>query len=132
MRVPGWQEAFAAEIAAARAKRFRWGRFDCCQFAAGCVAAVTGRDARELFAPYRTKAQAMEILASVGGMRGLLTRALGEPVHVSRATVGDIVLIDMGAGEQPAPCAGVHVLGPSRRKGLESWPLSRATAAWNL
>jgi hypothetical protein len=117
-------------MAAARQKRFRWGRFDCCQFAAGCVAAVTGRDARDLFEHYRTRRQAEQILATVGGMEGLITRALGAPVHPSRASLGDIVLIDMGAGPQPAVCSGVNCFAPARGKGLEPWPMRFATAAW--
>lgn len=64
-------------------------------------------------------------------MLGLLSRAFGAPVHCSRATHGDIVLIDMGRGEQPAVCMGVKSYAPGAHQ-LEHRDTLTATAAWNL
>lgn len=110
-------------------RSFRWGRHDCCQFVARASAAVTGVDRRDLFAVYRNRREAAAILADCGGMAGLLTKAFGEPVHVSKASAGDVVLIDMGRGEQPAVCMGVNSFAPGRRN-LEPWPTRLARLAW--
>lgn len=131
MRVVGWQESLAQVFSDAHGKPFRWGTHDCCLFVARCSRALTGVDRRAIFAAYRTRLEAQEILATCGGMRGLLTRAFGEPVHCSRATHGDIVLIDMGRGEQPAVCMGVKSWAPGRR-ALEWRDTLTASAAWVL
>lgn len=112
-------------------KRFRWGRYDCCQFAALAVHAVTGRDPREIFPTYRTRAEAESIIAGLGGLEGIATRALGSPVHQSLATRGDIVLCDFGRGLQPALCIGVYCVAPGRL-GLERRMTLDAVAAWRV
>lgn len=131
MRVLGWQESLAQVFDDAHGKRFRWGAHDCCLFVARCSRALTGVDRRAIFAAYRTRGEAQEILTTCGGMRGLLTRAFGEPVHPSRATHGDIVLVDMGKGPQPAVCMGVRAFAPGARN-LEWRDTLTATDAWIL
>ena len=122
---------YAALIEEAQGRRFEWGAWDCCQFAARDVEAVTGRDPRELFPPYTSEAEAESIIAECGGMQELITRALGESVQPSRAMRGDIVLCDMGRGLQPAVCTGVYCVAPGAR-GLERRASLDALAAWNL
>lgn len=129
MRADHWQQALHSVFAAAHGHRFRWGYHDCFQFAAKCVKAVSGVEYRRLFPKYKTRAEAEALLAAHGGARGLLIAALGEPVHVSRAGAGDVVLIDMGRGEQPAVCMGVECFAPGRSR-LHPYPTKNATAAW--
>jgi hypothetical protein len=131
MRLSNWEAELQRELDAAAGRRFRWGHHDCCQFAALCVRAVCGYEGRLLFPRYRTRREAEQLLEAEGGMRSLLIKALGQPVEVWRARKGDIVLIDMGRGEQPAVCNGVKSYAPGR-KGLEPWPTARASAAWVL
>jgi hypothetical protein len=131
MRRPDAIERLAALLREAQGKRFRWGRWDCCIFSARVHEAVTGEDPRRLFPKYHTRKEAEAIIADCGGMRGLICRALGEPVHVSRANRGDIVLCDFGRGEQPAVAYGVHCFAPGRL-GLMKRPLALATAAWKI
>lgn len=130
-RIAGWQAALADVMQDAFGRSFRWGRNDCCQFVARAAAAITGVDGRHFFPQYHTRAGAEEILTACEGMRGLLTKAFGEPVHWSRAGHGDIVLVDMGKGEQPAVCMGVNSYAPGRR-GLEFRPTRTASAAWTI
>lgn len=129
MRRDRWQQALQGVFDNAHGRRFRWGRHDCFQFAARCVRAVAGVDRRIPFPRYHTKAGAEAILREYGGARGLLIAALGEPVHPSRASVGDIVLIDMGLGEQPAVCMGLECFAPGMRN-LQPRKTLNATAAW--
>lgn len=129
VRVPNWQEVFARELIAAQGKRFRWGYWDCCQWANRMRAALTGNDARSLFPAYRTKAEALTILKDCGGMRGLIERTLGIAIHPAFAQPGDIVLADFGRDLQPGICGGVWSFSPSRI-GLEKRKTDSAVAAW--
>lgn len=129
MRVTNWREELDAVFAAAHGRKFRWGYHDCLQHAARCVAAVTGYDARILFPRYQTKTEADAILEREGGIRALIIRALGEPVHVSRAGVGDVVLFSLPHGLQPAVCMGLESFAPGRRR-LVPYKTATAIDAW--
>jgi hypothetical protein len=131
MRVINWQQEFAREMEAAQSKRFRWGSWDCCQWPARMVQAITGRDTRDLFPKYRTRREAEVILKDCGGMLDLVSRALGPSMHPSFATVADIVLADFGLGLQPGVCGGVWSFSPGRR-GLERRKTDSAVAAWKI
>lgn len=131
MRIVGWLEALEEVFRQAQGRQFRWGRHDCCQFAARCVRAMTGDEKRDLFDGYRSRPAAEQILNQLGGMRALITQALGEPIPVAFATIGDIVLIEMGNGEQPAVCMGVNSFAPGRRN-LVHRATHCAIAAWRV
>jgi hypothetical protein len=133
MRVTDWHPRMIEVFEGAHGKRFRWGYHDCCQFAAKVRRAVTGADPRKTFPRYRTKEAAAALLETHGGMLGLLTHGLGEPVHASRACDGDIVLVDFerGQGPQPAVCRGVYSYAPGMRT-LQKVETLKATAAWVL
>ncbi len=131
MRVANWQDELRAVFAAAHGRRFRWGYHDCFQFTARCYRAVLGDEKRALFPKYSSKTEAEAILAEFGGARGILTHALGEPVHPARAGMGDIVLIDMGLGLQPAVCMGLESFAPGRTL-LHPRKTLTAVAAWVL
>jgi hypothetical protein len=131
MRIVGWLEELDRTFSYARGRRFEWGRHDCCLFAARCVRAISGENKRILFPPYRKRAEAQLILEQLGGMRALITRALGEPKPTSFATIGDVVLIEMGNGEQPAVCMGLYSFAPGRRN-LVHRATRDALAAWTV
>lgn len=133
MRAPNWHQRLIRVFESAHGKRFRWGRHDCCQFAARVFRAVRGEDPRKLFPRYHTKEGALALIEQHGGMRGLIEHALGAPVHPSRAGDGDIVLVDFGRGqgEQPAVCRGVYSYAPGMRN-LQKVETLKASAAWVL
>lgn len=131
MRVTAWQDALHAVYASANGAPFKWGTHDCCQFAARCVASVTGQDHRLSFPKYASRRKALSILKAHGGMRAFIEKSLGAPVHPSQATAGDIVLIDMGQGEQPAVCLGLECCAPGRDR-LEYRRTLSAIAAWKI
>lgn len=131
MRVDNWHARLIEQFESAHGRRFRWGSHDCCQFARRVARAVTGQHLDKHFPRYRTRGEADAILATFGGMLGLLTHALGQPVHASRAGDGDIVLVDFGygQGEQPAVCRGRLSYAPGRRN-LQKVETLKAVAAW--
>lgn len=132
-RLPDAVPRLAALISKAQGKRFRWGLWDCCQFGGRTVHALHGRDPREIFPAYRTKAEAERIIANCGGLEGLTRTALADypQIHPSRATFGNILLHDFGRGLQPAVCVGVYCLAPMRR-GLDRRMTIDAFAAWDV
>lgn len=67
-----------------------WGVNDCVQFAADAVAHYGGR--RPELPRYTSEREASEIVASGGGLAALVARALGEPIHLKDAQLGDVVL----------------------------------------
>jgi hypothetical protein len=132
MRVANWQVVLRAEFSAAHGRRFRWGYNDCCQFVGRVSYAITGIDRRESFDRYRSRSGAEELLQQFGGMRGLLIHAFGEPMpNKAFASMGDIVLIDMGMGPQPAVCMGLNSFAPGR-SSLESRKTALAIDAWTI
>jgi hypothetical protein len=128
-RVTGWQENLEAVYRIAQRTDFRWGDFDCCQFALACIWAVSGVDHSDKFSTYVCEAEALGIIWARGGIQNMLREALGEPKPVAFARAGDIVLIDMGRGEQPALCMGINSYAPGAR-GLVARQTLRAVAAW--
>lgn len=126
-----WQlrlEAFARE----RARMpFAWGSNDCALFAADAVEAITGERLCEELRGHATAKEAMRVLRAVGGVRGVATRALGEPIPVLMAKVGDVVVIEAGKREALAICNGGTAIatGPN---GMAAVPMVQARAAWRV
>lgn len=133
MRLPDATVRLAELIRDAQSRRFRFGFWDCCQFSARSVHALTGRDPREIFPAYRSRAEAESIISECGGLDGLTRKALADypQIHPARAMFGNIVLCDFGRGPQPAVCVGVYCLAPARR-GLEKRMTLDAIDAWNV
>lgn len=90
MRLPNWENRLNATIAQWRARPFRWDR-DCARFAAACVIAQTGEDPiADLRSAYRTKREAMAILADKPMRKHLDERFSRVPPALARR--GDIAL----------------------------------------
>lgn len=131
MRCANWTDVLYAVVAEWAFRPFAYGSVDCCQFPAAVVQAMTGVDFREQFPAYSTQEEAEAILAQHDGMVGLLTFALGESVHVSRAKRGDVVAADFGMGMAAGICLGVQSCAPGAR-GLVFMPTADAVAAWRV
>jgi hypothetical protein len=131
MRVSNWQIALAAELERTRSLSFAWGSNDCCQFVGRVAMAITGANPLDLFPVYSSEDEARLVIESEGGFAAMLTKAFGEPKHVSRAHKGDAVLCDFGKGPQPAICDGIFSFAP----GDLCLPYRRtadALAAWSI
>jgi hypothetical protein len=131
MKVERWPERLQLVLDDAAGRRFEWGSSDCCEFVARCAQAVTGLDFRSAFPPYHSEAEAQALLEQHGGIRGLLCAAFGEARPREDASGGDIVLVDMGNGEQPAICLGAKCAAPGA-KGLVTHPVFGARCSWVL
>lgn len=92
-RLPDATVRLAELISVAQRRRFRWGAWDCCQFAARAVNALTGRDPRGIFPPYRTRAEAERVIDQCGGIEALAAEAL-KKLDTPKVQVRDITLSD--------------------------------------
>ncbi len=117
------------DVAAARAwdefagQPFCWGVVDCCQFTARYIYHHTGLNLAERWA-YTTEREALRLLAEHGGMRGLVSEALGyQPHDVGLIASGDVVLFDDGeGGEGVGIWLGYAVATVHREQGLGRLP----------
>jgi len=138
-RYEDWPRRLDDFLQAASERPFSWGERDCCTLAADAVQAMTGDDPYTLWrGKYKSARGAARIVAKAGGLVGLWTQLLGQPVAPLMARRGDVVVV---GGVACAPgwseAAGVVDLtgmwiacaGPA---GLVSLPLSAAVAAWRV
>lgn len=94
-RVDNWPTKLAELIESNRDRRFRWGSFDCCIWAAICVDAIRGDNIVDrIKSEYSNKSQAIEYLARFGSTESAITEYLGEPQHINMTSRGDVVVID--------------------------------------
>lgn len=129
MRLHDWPQRLDAYIESQRGAFFAWGTSDCCQFIAGAIAAVTGNDLRALFAPYADEAGAKVLLDEHGGLAGLLSHALGDPIHVSQMGRGDVCIT--GHDGAARVCTGSYLVSFGQ-DGLDFVKRTRAAIAWRV
>lgn len=111
-RLEGWPQLLDAAIERARSRAFAYGDFDCLLFPAEVVLAITGTDfASQYRGKYHDEAGADQILDEYGGsIEQLVTAYLGEPVHVSAARRGDVVVATLATREGgDRDCAGICI-----------------------
>lgn len=131
MRRADWQSRLAEFARERLVMPFEWGRNDCCLFTVDAVWAMTGQDHAITFRGYDTALGAERLLKANGGVRGLATKAWGEPVPVAFAAVGDPVLMLNEGRELLAVCNGTSAIsaGPD---GVVALDMSAALAAWKI
>lgn len=133
MRLHDWQLRYAKECNKWRDAPFKWGEHDCCLWAANIVLALTGQDfANDLRFSYDSALGAAKVLERLGGVEAIATAALGEPVPVLMAGVGDIVCIDQEGRRSLAVCNGTNVLAVAAAGGLAVLPLTDAVLLWKV
>lgn len=129
-RLPDWQlrlEAFTRERAS---MPFAWGTNDCATFAAACVEAMTGVRPLPELRGY-SALQAVRLIEERGGLRGIATEVLGEPIPAAFAAVGDVVLVRMGKADALGICNGSCAMGPGEA-GIEMAAMGAVMAAWRV
>jgi hypothetical protein len=130
-RFQDWQVRFEAFLKARRREPFAWGSNDCALFAADAVEAITGEHLCPQLRGHRNVRQALRTLACEGGVRGIATQALGEPIRPVFARVGDVVVVPAGKRESLAVCNGQTALLPGP-DSMAAVSMRLALAAWRV
>ncbi|AOZ10356.1 hypothetical protein BKK80_32740 [Cupriavidus malaysiensis] len=131
-RQQDWPSRLAAFIEARRARAFSWGESDCCLFVCDGIAAMTGSDPGARWRGlYQGERGARRVLRDNGGVAGIATQVLGEPVAPALAGRGDVALIDTPEGEALALCVG-GMLAAQGREGIVFHSMDAAKAAWHV
>lgn len=128
-RLHDWPQRLDSYVAGLRDVPFSWGAADCCQFIAGAIHAVTGEDLRELFPAYADEAEANVLLDQFGGLEGLLTHALGEPIHVSQMGRGDVCITSHDGAARVCTGGYLRAFGAD---GIDCVKRNRAAIAWRV
>lgn len=138
-RLSDWQTRLHAYLTSCRARRFEWGRWDCCLFVCDAVQVVTGTDPAAAFrGEYQSCLGALRAIHYVGdactleGVVRRVTAALGmAEVRPSFAQRGDVVLVG-----PPHDClALVGLRGEilaATEQGLAEVPAQFALRAWRV
>lgn len=107
MKTEGWQDRFFAYLETARIRKFEWGTFDCCLFAADVVDVVSGSTFREELATcYTDEASALAYIASFGSLDAAVSSWLGDSQAPNFAGPGDIVFANLDNGPTVGVCLG--------------------------
>jgi len=125
-----WLEALRETVLEFQDEYPEWGRVDCCQFARNYYSRLTGKDVGADF-DYSSQYDAGRIVASHGGIEGLLTHILGEPSDTAKA--GDVVTVDLSNGGEVIAAGvfnGNRVWTIHPEKGLFMVRMERIREAW--
>lgn len=128
MRRQDWPRRLQAFVRARRNMPFAWGTNDCVTLAADWVEECTGVHIER---EWTDALSAMREIERRGGLRQAVSDVLGEPIPVTLAQRGDLVLIDLGGRETMAVCVGEYALAASEMGALLH-PVSDAVSAWRV
>lgn len=134
MRIEGWEARLAAIVEAARVRPYVLGEHDCFRVACEVVEALTGVDRWLEFVGYRTKREALVLLARHGAtFEAAFDWFFGAAhVDVRLARRGDIVALADETGEKHlGVCLGLNAayLAPT---GLVQVPTRQGLCAWEV
>jgi hypothetical protein len=127
MRAHDWPERLVEYIDSRANMPFAWGPNDCCTFAAGAVAAMTGEDHRLAFG-HKTEIGAARSLKKHGGIVGICDARL-ERASIGTAQRGDLGLALIDSRETLVVIEGAEVVAPGAR-GLIRMPREVLITAW--
>lgn len=130
-RYPNWPERLADTIQAAYERPFVYGEWDCCLFAAHVVYQLTGIDFSETYRGYKSQAGASLMLHQNGGVEGIATRHLGEPIPPLMARRGDVVTAIVDRQESLGICDGPVGIFLTMT-GITQIPLADCNNAWRV
>lgn len=135
MRLEDWPERLNTYLSAPH--KFDWSEHNCALFAADAVMEITGKDYAVAYRGLKNKALILRKLKRAGGLNGVLTSYLGEPVPVLTARRGDVVLMSVflnptGANaEAVGICTGKDV-ALLTKSGITYYPLCEGKLAWRI
>lgn len=101
MRLEGWESRLALLVEEARHAPYELGVHDCFRMACRVVEALTGIDRWPEFAGYRTKREALALLARHGSsFEDAFDKLSGERIEARQARRGDLVCVQTGDREK--------------------------------
>lgn len=110
---------------------FEWGSMDCCQIPRQLYILLHGEDPASHL-QYDSEASALEIMNQYGGLRGLLTSILGDPVRVEETQTADVLRLKLPhVGEIIGIKVPDGALVPVSR-GLHKAQLRHAIEGWRI
>ena len=133
-RLPDWRGRLGAHLAAARARPFCYGTYDCATFAAGAVGAVSGIDPiAALGIRYTTFASGRRALRAHGYADHIaVVHERFAAIPMAFARLGDLAVIDTNRGPALAVVGGAELLAPAPEHGLVAIPLDLAITAFRV
>lgn len=133
-RLPNWPERLGDFLTEAHRRPYDPLTWNCALFVFGAIEAQTGTNPAKRFARngvLRDEKHMQQIIAKHGGVRGIATRVLGEPIPIFQARRGDLIVAE---GEDDET---LGVMDSARavvlaRDGLSRLRLDKARAAWSV
>ena len=129
MRVENWQSKLNAHLKTVG--KFEWGTNDCCMFAVGCMASITGVDHGKPYKGYKTALGASRRIEKAGGIENIAIDALGAPKPLKEAKRGDLVLFKTGEDVALGISVGDKIVAVGE-DGLIFLPFSEGVKAWSV
>jgi hypothetical protein len=131
-RFPDWPSRLAALIEERRGVPFKWGKQDCCLFAADWILRATGKDIAAPLRGYRSALGALRRVESMGETVEDVPGHLGlREVPATMAWRGDLVSVDTPTGVAICVCDGNRLVGAGP-DGLAFLERREARRAWRI
>lgn len=131
-RLPDWPERLSRYVEANANRVFRWGTFDCAQFANGAVEAMTGQAVARCNC-YTDSKEAREIMGcSIPRFVSRIARQQGwRKIKPAAAMRGDVVIAKQSNRLTVAVAMGKFCLSPGIHH-LMKLPLTEVRLAWRI
>ncbi len=110
---------------------FKWGEWDCCQFACKLIELARGFNPAEEF-NYMSEIGANNYIEHAGGLSAIAERFLGPPIPMTKLTVGDLVIADIPIAGEVLCALAHHSLACIMERGFVEFPTQYARHGWVL
>jgi|SRR5581483_2965658 len=140
-RASDWAQRLEIFLRENHARKFQYGRWDCCLFVADAIAAMTGSDvAAEFRGKYARWGEALRVMEAKTGQRSVaaIAAAVAEEFGMPEAAPGRAQRGDMALRRRPRGYSlglvamnGLEILFPCAM-GMGTCPLSDATRVWHV
>lgn len=134
MRHEDWLERLNAYFDEVYDKPFKWGKYDCCLFAASCVEVMTGFDyMKDERGTYKTEKGAKKALKGKTLFANLRAK-LGKPIPLAMAQRGDVIYHVFDTGPAVGICIGQETffVGREVKEGLVTIPTLECSKAFKI
>lgn len=135
MRIHDWPEKLHARIQEAKTQAYVLGTHDCALFVCDCIKDMTGIDYFEKYrGTYTTVIGAAKVMrqkANVDNIEELATSWWGEPIPLSQASRGDVIILEHDGIESFGIVVGTHAVFLNEN-GIIPIVVNKCKAAWKI